>query len=95
MNRMKLGVICAAVVLCLLAAAPAAADYPPPPQAPSYLLLRGPRVQELQATHGRYPGMGYHVRSQAYSYGWFGAGRRRHKDVQHGYGNGYTQWTFR
>ncbi len=52
--------------------------------APPYLLLRTNKLAD-----------GYGVTAPRYSYGWFGAGRYRHKTRHYGYYNNYTQWSYK
>jgi len=62
-----------------------------PGRTPSYLILRAPaRVHRGPAY---YPGRGYEVRPQSYSYGWFGVRPRRHLRRSTGYFENYIQWT--
>ena len=61
---------------------------------PPYLLLRTPSAPvPHQPTYNHYPGLGYGVSTQAYSYGWFGAPPRQHWSRHFGYYRNYTQWS--
>ncbi|MEO8165610.1 MAG: hypothetical protein ABI619_09455, partial [Betaproteobacteria bacterium] len=63
---------------------------------PSYLILRGPVASNPHHTdQGYYPGYGYAVQPQAYSYGWFGAEPRRQWTHHNGYYRNYTEWSAR
>ena len=71
-------------------ATPVQADHP------SYLILRGPvATQPHPASQGYYPGYGYAVQPQAYSYGWFGAQPVRQWTRHFGYYRNYTEWSAR
>ncbi len=83
-----------ACLLAVLAFLPgtAAAQYP------SYVLLYAPAAPDLphHPTYGYYPGTGYGVSTNAYSYGFFGVRpRHHHKTIHFGYYRDYTQWSFR
>jgi|CXWL01.1.fsa_nt_gi hypothetical protein len=63
---------------------------------PSYLILRGPVTQQPHpASQGYYPGYGYAVEPQGYSYGWFGAKPVRQWTRHNGYYRNYTEWSAR
>ena len=63
---------------------------------PSYLILRGPVAPHPHHTdQGRYPGYGYAVQPQAYSYGWFGAKPAKQWTRHFGYYRNYTEWSAR
>ena len=63
---------------------------------PSYLVLRGPVAPNPHpASQGYYPGYGYAVQPQAYSYGWFGAQPTRQWTRHNGYYRNYTEWSAR
>ncbi len=61
---------------------------------PSYLILRGPVAPNSHHTsQGYYPGYGYAVQPQAYSYGWFGARPVRQWTHNNGYHRNYREWS--
>ncbi len=61
---------------------------------PPYLVLRTPSAPvPHQPTYDQYPGVGYGVATQSYSYGWFGAQPRQHWSRHFGYYRNYTQWS--
>lgn len=63
---------------------------------PSYLILRGPVAPRPHQPHyGYYPGSGYAVDTQTYSYGWFGAKPRPQWSRSFGYYRNYTEWSAR
>ena len=63
---------------------------------PSYLILRGPVASNPHhSSQGYYPGYGYAVQPQAYSYGWFGAAPRPQWTRHNGYYRNYTEWSAR
>lgn len=63
---------------------------------PSYLILRGPVTAHPHHAHqGYYPGYGYAVQPQAYSYGWFGATPKPQWTRHFGYYRNYTEWSAR
>ena len=63
---------------------------------PSYLVLRGPVASDPHHTgQVRYPGYGYAVQPQAYSYGWFGAKPVKQWTRHFGYYRNYTEWSAR
>ncbi|MDA1049952.1 MAG: hypothetical protein O3C40_05665 [Planctomycetota bacterium] len=63
---------------------------------PSYLILQGPVAPNPHHTsQGYYPGHGYAVQPQAYSYGWFGAQPKRQWTRHNGYYRNYTEWSAR
>ena len=75
----------------------ASISHPQPADAgpPSYLILRAPVAGVLHPpTFGYDPGSAYGVRTQTYSYGWFGVPRRQHAVKHSGWRGDYTQWKF-
>jgi hypothetical protein len=63
---------------------------------PSYLILRGPVASSPHHTgQVRYPGYGYAVQPQTYSYGWFGAKPAKQWTRHFGYYRNYTEWSAR
>lgn len=63
---------------------------------PSYLVLRGPTAPlPHQPSYGYYPGYGYGVQTQMYSYGWFGQKPRPQWSRHFGYYRNYTEWSAR
>ncbi|HUG69791.1 MAG TPA: hypothetical protein VMM76_18710 [Pirellulaceae bacterium] len=63
---------------------------------PSYLVLRGPVASYPHpASQGYYPGYGYAVEPQAYSYGWFGAQPSKQWTRHFGYYRNYREWSAR
>lgn len=63
---------------------------------PSYLILRGPVTANPHHAHqGYYPGYGYAVQPQAYSYGWFGADPKPQWTRSFGYYRSYREWSAR
>ena len=60
---------------------------------PSYLILKAPA--RTPKGHAYYPGRGLEVKTQTYTYGWFGVKPRRHWSRSTGYYSSYIQWSKR
>ncbi len=91
MKRLSLAIACTCVLLSALLITPAAEA-----KRPTYVLLRPPAVQQTPKGHGPsyyYPGYGFGVGANKYSYGWFGVRSRGHWSRHFGYYRNYTEWS--